>query len=610
MRMRTPFQGSTPLAGIGLALILGLAAGGGALAQSRATTVLVVDATASMGSTIAGLGAVTTGLDQTLVKAGIQSSYGLTSFGSQFDASSGALAPDNRASRFNGQIFGSAANVADALSALTTARGRTDPYQALEYAMDAAGYLTPYRPDTRRNLYLVTDSVRETRFTQTDAAGLKTLLGQNHAALTVLVQSHLVGADGSPLAAVTRDPSGNLIGFKAGAGCAQTAFGKIVAPTQPSSAPLSPLSPADSAAIESDFINVALATGGVVADIEQVANAAVLSCALAQATLVGYKANAVAVQEAAIGQADHEALGRQVRALSRTLTERVAQVAERVREYRHRAALNGDPGAGTASPRGSAGLWSSVSASWTNTNPVGGVFKDASRTVMVGVDALAFDDAILGLAVGVETSDFDLVSAQGALTRTGVSITPYVAMMVNELVTVDAQVSAARAEDRVREAASGIGSSGRATTWRYYAAANLTAAKSLDRLTLRGGVGYAGGWSMPGSYRDTWSSLVRPDKARVHLVKLSGEASYLVGETFEPFLGFELSHDVATADKPEILPGSLTAGPKVGRTGLETTVGMRYVIANRLLFTLQGSGEVLRAKERQYTVDGNLRVAF
>jgi len=227
-----------------------LSCGIGFTAQSAATTtdlaadvnvVFLVDESGSMSGEQAFIGNfVTTMASDLLAITGLSSSYGLVGFG----GSSSHLPGHTHA--VNGVTLGTAAQLSTATSTLQTSGGTEDGYEAIEYAIDNI----TFTPNSRVAFVLVTDEDRDVTKTLSYSTMLS-MLSANGITLTGIVSQGIT--DGSSTTAVGTDGTVTYIadgsgGFTQGAGVVFTSA---------------------SGTTKADYTDLALASGGCVADLNQ-----------------------------------------------------------------------------------------------------------------------------------------------------------------------------------------------------------------------------------------------------------------------------------------------------------------------------------------------------
>ena len=599
MRPRRPSLGQVTLAAL-LAITLADSASAQKFGE---TTVLVVDTTQSGGTYLGSLGGDIINFDALMAKSGAASSYGLMGFNSKFDANLGAIVGSNTVYQLNGGVYGTAANVNTALSGITPMRGRTDAYQALQYALSSGTYFGTYKPNNLRNVFLATDSFREAQYTNLDPQGLSALLIKNHAALTVLTAVQYTGSDGKPFAAVARDKSGTLYGFTSA--CTRQVIAKNAAPVPVATgATRNPLTAPAVADVTNNFINVALSSGGLVADISQIGQGTGLSCALAGASMMVLQGNAGSVENAAIGSTQETALRTEMNATAQAISAHIVDVALRARSMK-----DGTSGASNWS-NGHTTLWSDVANTWTSVHQANGAFDANTQHITLAADTLAFDNTIIGMAVGVDNASVNLISAQGSLDTLNVSVTPYIAMFLDDVFIFEAHASLGRGSSDLSEAASGVIGAGKFTSWHYVVSSSLSATKAVNDLIFTAALRYSFGQGDTDPFTDGLGGRIAASSAKLQIVSFSGEGAYHLSNGLEPFMQVNLQQIFSSTQTPITLPGNLSPAPPGSGPSLMAGLGIRYFLDQRAILNLQGAGEFLRAKERQYVINGNVKLAF
>jgi len=224
-----------------LAITLGavvIAAGTSSALAVDVHTIFVVDESGSMGGEHAWLSQVVTDLDAGYAGAGITSNYALVGYG--------AASPAAKKISVGGGDFGTAAQFVTATSSLLTSGGFEDGWQAIDFALNNYSHPKPI------NMILVTDEDRDvTSGSSLTFSGLKTALIDAGALLNVVVDANLDPGDAlglsSDLTAYNADGSGGFTSTSAGVGSVASAAGTT----------------------ETDYIDLAFATGGAAWDLNQ-----------------------------------------------------------------------------------------------------------------------------------------------------------------------------------------------------------------------------------------------------------------------------------------------------------------------------------------------------
>ena len=310
--------------------------------------------------------------------------------------------------------------------------------------------------------------------------------------------------------------------------------------------------------------------------------------------------NPAAVEQASIGQITEMHQRTQAGQISGAISDHAGDVAERANHMREH----------DGHAPGGINVWLTTGNASTHATDDGGVYHNDTQNVVIGADVMPFDNTILGLAVGIDNSNAKLASANGTLSSVGVSVTPYAALVLGKHFTADVQVTAAHDDGKVAQNLTPIPGAGNYGAWRYVGSANITGHTEFRDISLKLGLGYNFAESDAAGFTDTVALMVPKTTKRLQMVKLSGEAAYTISSAFEPFISVEAEQILSNGGTRTYLANDLITPLRIEKTGVMAGGGVRYLIAQKVLFSLSGAAEVLRSKETQWVVDGNFQVAF
>lgn len=594
------------LAGCG---VLAAAAGmGTAAAQSTALVdeVVLVDSSASTSDVTPFIGSTITGIDSRLSSGGISSRYGLTAFRSAISFSPGSnsstTVPVNIVSRFGPsgtELFGTAAEVAAAANRVTNVSSLVDGYQALEYALTQAGYVSQFRPSAARYVLLATDTYREVQLTSLDAAQAARLLSDNNVRLSALVSANLIASDGSRLAAVFRNAQGQIVGYKIDGSTTPVAFARAVSLDE----------------INRDYIQVALQSGGVVGDLTLIGQGAALEAALSNALLAALVQTVVqplipTITEEAISATQLPTVRVQTTAIQQAIASRVRDVLGSIVAARRQSAA-GLPvsGAGLAGGDDATGLrlagWVDGSLSVLNNTQSGNRFNGNTKLALFGFDVLASSDLLLGASIGVENTSLDLKMVDGRLYGNGFTINPYLAYIIDQNFTIDALFSFTRSSFTQRQNFLGIASEGDFAANRYLGAINFSGYFTEGDWNFHGSLGYKVTHQAPDDYTDNLGNRIQQSSVTLQQVVLGGEVAYSFAWG-QPYLSTQIEIDTVRQTTTNI------AGVRVdpGRVGAILGGGVRFNVSDDVAMGVFATTQVGRSDERNTTAGINARMRF
>jgi hypothetical protein len=214
------------------------------------------------------------------------------------------------------------------------------------------------------------------------------------------------------------------------------------------------------------------------------------------------------------------------------------------------------------------------------------------------------------MAVGIDNASANLISAQGSLNSLSVSVTPYIAMLLDDVFIFEAHASLGRGSNDLSEAASGVTGAGKFTSWHYVVSSSLSATKAVNNVILTAALRYSYGQGDTDPFTDVLGGRIAANSAKLQIVSFSGEGAYHFSNGFEPFAQVNLQQIFSSSQSPITMPGDLSSAPPGSGPSLMAGLGVRYFLDQRAVLSLQGAGEFLRAKERQYVINGNVKMAF
>ncbi len=249
------------------------------------------------------------------------------------------------------------------------------------------------------------------------------------------------------------------------------------------------------------------------------------------------------------------------------------------------------------------GVWLDGSYTRIEQDRTGEVFDGNSYVGLIGVDYRLTERALVGAALGVESSDITLVSSSGELDTKGFSGTVYGAYQVADTITVSILGGYAGIDNDIEESQLGSRVTGDYDSQRLLTGGNIGFFKAYDRLEFLTdfGVTYTHEWF--DTYTASSGLQVLPPNSR--LAQLSGglEVAYAF-DVAVPFVTATVSHDVFTSRDVD------SNGDEIDETGVNLGGGIRVPINDWVEGGILGNAELGRAKEETYTVSASLRMRF
>jgi|GEM_PF-6650214 len=292
---------------------------------------------------------------------------------------------------------------------------------------------------------------------------------------------------------------------------------------------------------------------------------------------------------------DTQVVRSQVNAIATSVSTRIgyivgSAIAERIRVIRPEAARDATESAGGEEGERSYTVWADTSGNFLTDTGAGRGFRGSLWTGLAGVDTAVLENVIVGVVVGGEGNSFTLTNT-GIRSANGGSVSPYLAVILNDWAAVDAELSYARLDNDVTI----LGTRNHYASQRVFGAVNFSAFESFDDLTLRAKVGFMSANAGGPNYTDSLGLRAHVPSTSVQQLKLGGEATYKL-DAFEPFLSLTVNDDLRGSGNANA-PLSGTAASHPGRYGLEYNLGVRYKLEQGAQLGLQVGGETMRGTQ-------------
>ncbi|MEA2084109.1 MAG: autotransporter outer membrane beta-barrel domain-containing protein [Thermodesulfobacteriota bacterium] len=219
------------------------------------------------------------------------------------------------------------------------------------------------------------------------------------------------------------------------------------------------------------------------------------------------------------------------------------------------------------------------------------------RTYTLGVDYRFTDKIALGIAFTHEDMDAATYFNDGNMSSNGYTITPFIAMLLNDNISLDLMYGYSNI-DIDQERATDI--KGTLYAKRNFAQVSANYYLSMDRLNLTGTLGYLYAHEYQESFRET--NLNKVDSVTIDLGQIfaGAEVSYSF-DALEPYLGIAYENDVQHEE---------TEGIKYDHTGGSANAGVRFLVSDSFSGDLEGRTLFSRGDFDEYSVMLNLRFAL
>ncbi len=189
-------------------------------------------------------------------------------------------------------------------------------------------------------------------------------------------------------------------------------------------------------------------------------------------------------------------------------------------------------------------LW--LSANYNNAeNTFPAIAYDADTYgVSIGVDYTASDTVNVGAFLSYANTDTETPFNGGGSDTDAFSVGPYVSVMLNDLLTLDASVGYTFSQIDNRRVAGAVTITGEQDADTWFGTVNLSATKWLENnIGLTGRVGYSYSDSENDAYTDSTGTPVAGSDSQLGQLQIAARASYYT-ETALPYIGITYVNDV------------------------------------------------------------------
>lgn len=264
---------------------------------------------------------------------------------------------------------------------------------------------------------------------------------------------------------------------------------------------------------------------------------------------------------------------------------------------------NGFTVAGTAAGEGnmpSMGVWAGYSYTDSKNDYAPTAYKSDGYTVLLGIDTMPSDNVLLGVGLSLENTDVDTRFNGGQQDITAFGVTPYLGVLLNEWLTLDAAVGLSTVRTDQSRTAGAARVTSDVDSFRLFASANATATWALDRLLVSGRAGMLYATQDADSYVESNGTSVDDNRYTVGRFLLGGELAYGAG-AWEPYVAGTFGYDFT---RTKVLQ------EKNDDTDVLFSLGVRYFGGDDISGALEYSTLLDRRNLSEHSVNANLRWSF
>jgi hypothetical protein len=266
-----------------------------------------------------------------------------------------------------------------------------------------------------------------------------------------------------------------------------------------------------------------------------------------------------------------------------------------------RYALAGGTGAAAAPGGTQWNVWGAYSRSSIAYNFAPLQSSGAVNVYLAGIDYTFDNNVILGVATAVDRTDVDLNFSGGKLTGNGVTVAPYLGVVINKNLAFDATLGGGRTNvDTV------VGTvAGSTRTDRTVGSMGLTYREVIGAWSLTGRGALLSVHDKLGAYTLTNGTFVPDGTVNVTQIRILGQVAYTSG-AITPYASLSYINDISRPDQAPV--GGVAAAND--RDAWTPAIGIRFRADNAVYGSIQYSTERARSevKNNQFLI--NLGVRF
>ncbi len=256
------------------------------------------------------------------------------------------------------------------------------------------------------------------------------------------------------------------------------------------------------------------------------------------------------------------------------------------------------------------GLW--FNYSYTDSKDKNASLRSDSdlHNMILGGDVRVKENTVMGLAISYELSDTDTPFNQGSSDTTGITITPYVGIALNQTFSLDLSAGYSWLDNDDRRISATRSRTGSYDSDRWFGSANLTAYKEVKSWLLSGNIGFLSAGEKLDAYNEVGvgAGAITEKSFKLSQIIVGAEASY-TNTTFEPYVNAAFEYDT---NYTEIVPRGAPAGTELpyDRSAFNLGIGSRYSITESMTGEVNASTYVGRSEEEEYSLMANFRNDF
>lgn len=252
------------------------------------------------------------------------------------------------------------------------------------------------------------------------------------------------------------------------------------------------------------------------------------------------------------------------------------------------------------------GAWAGYSYTDTRNDFATTAFDSTRHGMLFGIDALYGDSLLVGVALGLDRSEVRTRFNAGEQGVTGMTVAPYVGLLLNDWLTLDATLGYGDSQTDQFRTAGGARISSDVESSRMFGSVNATATRAFDQVLVSGRTGLLYATQSDDSFIESNGTVIPKQRTNLGRFLIGGELAYSAG-AWEPYVSGMYEHDF-TSTSVAFAPG--VAQPGRDDSDVLFSVGLRYFGNDNLSGYVEYSKLLGRRHLDEDTVSANVRWKF
>ena len=254
------------------------------------------------------------------------------------------------------------------------------------------------------------------------------------------------------------------------------------------------------------------------------------------------------------------------------------------------------------------GIWGSYSYSDFDNDFISTAFDGHRHNVLAGVDISPWENTVVGIAFGYETSDIDTRFNRGNQESDGFTIAPYIGYLLTDNWSVDAAVgySSVDFDQHRTDPATGVRITSSPDADRWFGTLNVNGFTSWNNWLFGGRLGILHARNIQGSFVESNGAITPEITSKLGQWNVGGDVAYSFNQ-FEPFARLVYERDFSMT---EIAIAGGGPQPSNDRDNFVFGAGIRYFSARGITGNLEWNKRFDRDDFNEDTFSLTVRMDF